>query len=132
MINHEYIDLMDGIVKRNVCRMTLITPEIMRLFCKKIHLQSVFDYFIDSRNSMIDSKTIKIAFDDVNDRYLSYFLELGGGHLIQFSKRLSDDEQFEEFVAGIYVAMEEMGLQADTIAQIFLQAEANISTVGEQ
>jgi len=80
---------------------------------------------------MIDSKTIKIAFDDVNDRYLSYFLELGGGHLIQFSRRLSDDEQFEEFLAGIFVAMKQMGLQLDTIAQIFLQAEANISTARE-
>jgi len=131
MTNDEFLDLLDDITDRNVCRMTLITPEIMRLFCKKIHLQSVFDYFIDSRNSMIDSKTIKIAFDDVNDRYLSYFLELGGGHLIQFSRRLSDDEQFEEFLAGIFVAMKQMGLQLDTIAQIFLQAEANISTARE-
>ncbi|MDF2373896.1 MAG: hypothetical protein P1V21_24215 [Rhizobiaceae bacterium] len=132
MTNDEFLDLLDDITDRNVCRMTLITPEIMRLFCQHIHLSSVFDYYIDSQNYQVDYRKPTVSFEGVNERYQSYFLQLGGGHLIKFSTHLSDDEQFGEFLAEIFVAMKQMGLQLDTIAQIFLQAEANISTVGEQ
>lgn len=119
-------DLLDEIDDRNRHQMAPYCTELMRLFCARVNLTPLFVFFSEDETDKVDPGDASFSLAGINNKYLEYANSCRVGHLITWSKRVDDHEEFSELLAGIEESMMQLGLLGDEITNLFLAAEINL------
>lgn len=119
----EYSEMIYEVIERNAFKMENYAKAVMRVFCCESRLQKLYDYFSDEKNMNADPYCNEFSISGINKKYLDYAISIRIAHLILFSCKINDEEEYDELLAGVDAAMAEMGFCAKDRLRMFQDAE---------